>query len=428
MDIKVSTGCKLSGSLAVPGDKSISHRAAILASLAENRSRLRNFLFARDTLSTLQALKALGVQIEYRSRANELIIEGAGLRGLEEPKNVIDTGNSGTTMRLLSGLLAGQPFLSILTGDESLRRRPMRRIIKPLREMGAKIISRSGEVAPLVILGGDLKGISYELPIASAQVKSAILLAALFAEGETILSGKVQSRDHAERLLNSVGVSVTENKGVLKLSPPERINHLDLTIPGDFSSAAYFIVAALLISGSEVTIEKVGLNPTRTGLLEVLKKMGAQFKITTVGELTSEPLGEIKVKSSQLNGTRISGSAISYLIDEIPILALAMTQAKGLSEVRDAQELRVKESDRINAIATQLKKMGAHIEERPDGFIVEGPTKLRGCRVKSYGDHRIAMALLVAGLVGEGETVVEDSECIDVSFPGFTQALFSLAG
>jgi 3-phosphoshikimate 1-carboxyvinyltransferase len=428
MDIKVSTGRKLNGSLAVPGDKSISHRVAILASLAEGRSRLGNFLFARDTLSTLQALKALGVQIEYRSAANELIIEGAGLRGLKEPENVIDTGNSGTTMRLLSGLLAGQPFLSILTGDSSLRRRPMGRIIKPLREMGAHIISRSGEVAPLVIQGGNLKGISYELPIASAQVKSAILLAALFAESETTLSGKIQSRDHTERLLNSVGVSVNESKGVIKISPPEKIDHLDLTIPGDFSSAAYFIVAALLISGSDVIIEGVGLNPTRTGFLEVLKQMGARFKITSVGELTGEPLGEIKVRSSQLKGAKVGGALIPYLIDEIPILALAMTQAKGVSEVRDAQELRVKESDRISAIATELQKMGAHIEEKPDGFVVEGPTKLRGCRVKSHGDHRIAMALLVAGLVSEGETVVEDSECIDVSFPGFTQALFSLAG
>ncbi len=254
------------------------------------------------------------------------------------------------------------------------------------------------------------------------------MLAALFAEGETTLGGKIQSRDHTERLLSSVGVSITESKGVIKLSPPEKIDHLDLTIPGDFSSAAYFIVAALLISGSGVTIEGVGLNPTRTGFLEVLKKMGASFKITPVGELTGEPLGEIKVKSSQLKGVRVGGPVIPYLIDEIPILALAMTQAKGQSEIRDAQELRVKESDRISAIASELKKMGAYIEEKPDGFVVEGPTKLQGCRVKSYGDHRIAMALLVAGLVSEGETVVEDSECIDVSFPGFTQALFSLAG
>jgi len=415
----------LKGEITPPPDKSISHRAVMFASLAKGESRIKNFLWAKDPISSLNAMKSLGVKIQVND-IKEIIVQGEGLQSLKEPEDVIDCGNSGTTIRLLSGILAGQPFLSILSGDESLRQRPMKRIIEPLRQMGVEICSRAeNRFPPVVIRGGNLKGISYEMPIASAQVKSAILLAGLLAKGDTTVKEPHKSRDHTEKMLKSMGVELYITNNTIKISQPsQELKAFDIAIPNDFSSAAFFIGGACLVPDSEVIIKNVCLNETRTGFLEVLRSMGAKIEIFNLKEQAGEPVGDILVKkSSGLKGVTVQGEIIPRLIDEFPILCIIATQAEGLTVIRDAKDLRAKESDRIKAMVTELSKMGVPIKEFEDGVEIKGPCKLKGTEVYSYKDHRIAMALSIAGLISEGKTTIIDADCVDISFPEFYDLL-----
>ncbi|WP_353684047.1 3-phosphoshikimate 1-carboxyvinyltransferase [Thermodesulfovibrio sp. 3907-1M] len=415
----------LKGEITPPADKSISHRAVMFACMAEGHSRIKNFLWAKDPLSSLTAMRSLGAEIQI-TQAKEIMVNAKGLHSLKEPENVIDCGNSGTTIRLLSGILAGQPFLSVLTGDDSLRQRPMRRIIEPLRLMGANIMGRAeNTLPPLVIKGGHLKAINYSMPIASAQVKSAILLAALFAEGETSVTEPHKSRDHTEKMLKSMGVELEINNNTIKITPPEHpLKPFDIVIPNDFSSAAFFIAGACLVSGSEIIIKNVCLNETRTGFIEVLKSMGANIEIFNLKEQAGEPVGDISVKTaSALKAVSVQGEIIPRLIDEFPVLCVVATQAEGTTVIKDAKDLRAKESDRIKAMTTELSKMGVSIKEFEDGVEIKGPCRLKGARVYSYKDHRIAMALSIAALIAQGETVIKDADCVDISFPEFYSLL-----
>ncbi|MCL5025892.1 MAG: 3-phosphoshikimate 1-carboxyvinyltransferase, partial [Chloroflexi bacterium] len=361
-------------------------------------------------------------------RDNRVRVNGVGLDGLREPPDVLDAGNSGTTTRLLSGILAGQPFLSVITGDASLRRRPMDRIAQPLRRMGATVLARAGGRLPLAISGGGLQGIEYALPVASAQVKSCILLAGLYAAGRTTVVEPAPARDHTERMLRAMGVEVSREGNRISLAGGQQPQGIDIEVPGDVSSAAYFLVAGAVVPGSEVLVENVGVNPTRPGALEALAAMGAEVALENRRDVGGEPVADLRVRGGRLRGTEIGGEIIPRLIDELPVLALAATQAEGRTLVRDAAELRVKESDRIHTVVTELQKMGARIEEQPDGFVVEGPTPLRGAGVGSYGDHRLAMSLAVAALVARGDTTISDAECVNVSFPGFMDTLDSVRG
>lgn len=419
MEVVITQTRALQGQVRVPADKSISHRAVMLAALAVGESRVRNFLRAADTLATIRCMRSLGVSITEQD--NELIIEGRGREGLQSVGEALDCGNSGTTMRLLAGLLSGCPFPSVLTGDESLCARPMGRVIEPLRQMGAVIAGRDGGQAPFSIRGGGLQGIDYELPVASAQVKSAILLAGLAAKGPTVVREPISSRDHTERMLAGMGADLTRQGAAISLRPGGALQPLDFRVPGDISSAAYWLVAATLVSGSEVLIPHVGVNPTRSGVIKVLKSMGAEINLENQRIGGGEPVADIWVKAAPLVGTEVGGSLIPLLIDEIPVLAVAMTMARGESVVRDAGELRVKETDRIRVISNGLRRMGADIEELPDGFRVRGGGRLQGCTVDSCGDHRMAMALGIAGLVAEGETVVRNAGVVNISYPDFWQ-------
>ncbi len=426
MERKINNARALNGEITPPPDKSISHRAIMFSSLAKGESRIKNFLWAKDPISSLNGMKALGVLIEIKGTNKEIIVHGGGLKSLKEPQDVLDCGNSGTTMRLLSGILSGMPFLSILTGDESLRQRPMKRIIKPLSMMGANIFGRAeNTLPPLVIKGGHLRGITYEMPIASAQVKSALLLAGLYADGETSVLEPHKSRDHTEKMLASMGVDIKINGNEIKLKPPRNeLSAFDITIPGDFSSAAFFIAGATLVPNSEILIKNVCLNDTRTGFLEVLTKMGGNFQILNRTYQAGEPVGDMIVKSTQeLKGVIVEGELIPRLIDEFPILCVLATQSQGVTIIKDAEELRKKESDRIRAMVTELSKMGAEIKELKDGVEIKGPCKLKGAYVYSHMDHRIAMALSIAGLIAEGVTTIVDSDCVDISFPDFYSLL-----
>lgn len=418
----------LQGRLGVPGDKSISHRAALLGAISQGRTEVVGFLEGEDCLNTLRALESLGVEIT-RKGAGHYLISGAGLDGLQEPSNVLDCGNSGTTARLLLGLLAGQPFTTLLTGDESLRRRPMDRVVGPLRLMGATVAGRrNGERLPLAITGHPpLRAVRHLLPVASAQVKSALLLAGLYADGPVTVEEPAHSRDHTERMLGAFGAALKRERLSITIGPGNRLRGQTLRVPGDFSSAAFFLVASLIVDDADVTIEGVGLNPTRTGLLDLLREMGGSASVTVEGE-EGEPWGRVRLRSSRLRGLPVGGPMIPRLIDEFPIFAVAAACAEGTTEVRDAQELRVKESDRIRALGEELTTLGARIEERPDGFTIQGGSRLRGGVVSSWGDHRMAMALIIAGLVAEGESVIEDVACIQTSYPGFFHDLTLLAG
>ena len=398
----------------------------LLGAIAAGKSRVDGFLPAADCLATLDAVRSLGVEIEEHSPTT-LTVHGVGLHGLQEPENVLDCRRSGTTMRLLAGLLAGQQFLSVLSGGAQLRRRPMARIVEPLRSMGAVVLGRDGgRRPPLAIQGGNLRGIDYSLPVASAQVKSAILLAALYAPGATRLSVPGPARDHTERMLSAMGAELKTGDGTVEIDPGHRLNPVDVMVPGDFSSAAYLMVAASLLPGSEITIEGVGVNPTRTGLLDAMRAMGADLTLRHERVMGGEPVAQVTVRSAELRGVEVGGDLVVRAIDEFPILAVAATQARGETIVRDAAELRVKETDRIATTVRELRCLGAEIEPRPDGFVVRGPTPLEGATVHSHGDHRLAMALAVAGLVARGETVVQDVACIADSFPGFASTLASL--
>ena len=415
----------LRGRVRVPGDKSISHRTLLLGMLAEGNSHVRGFLPAADCLATLGCVRALGVAVE-RPEPTRLIIHGRGLDGLRRPDEPLNCVRSGTSMRLLAGILAGQPFDSTLTGDPQLLRRPMERIAQPLRRMGAEIETVDGH-APLIIHGRRLQGHDHALPVASAQVKSAILLAGLCADGETIVRQPGPARDHTELMLAAMGADIAIDGLDVALTPSSSpLASLDLTVPGDISSAAFLLVAALLVPGSEVIIEGVGINATRTGLLDVLEGMEADVTLDNRREQGGEPVADLTARASDLRGTEISGETVVRMIDEFPVLAVAATQAAGETVVREAEELRVKETDRIAVIASELRKMGAQIEPRPDGFVVEGPTRLQGAAVDSHGDHRIAMALAVAGLIAQGQTTIKNTACIADSFPGFGDVMQEL--
>ncbi len=418
-------GCSaLRGEVAPPGDKSISHRAVILNSVAQGRAKIGNFSPGEDCLATVACLRELGVEITEKSRGT-LIVTGMGEKGLKEPEDVLNVGNSGTTIRLLAGLLASQTFLSIITGDESLRSRPMARVIHPLRLMGAQFWGREGDsLAPLVIKGGQLHGIEYRLPVASAQLKSAILIAALFAQGETTVEEPAPSRDHTERMLRAMGADLQSDGSKITLAPkPTSLLALDLDIPGDISSAAFWIVAGAIHPNAKIRITNAGNNPTRMGIIEVLSDMGAKVRIENERIAGGEPVADITVESSHLVGKQIEGSIIPRLIDEIPLIALAGCVAQGTTIIRDAAELRVKETDRIAAVVGELSKLGAEIEELPDGMVIHGGKTLQGAECSSHYDHRLAMTLGIAALIARGETVIQDAEVVAVSYPAFWQEL-----
>ena len=424
------TARSLQGTITVPGDKSISHRVLLLGAIAQGISRATGFLPAADCLSTLGCLAQMGVPVE-RPDETTVLIQGLGLRGWTEPAGILDCGNSGTTMRLLAGLLAGQGFYAVLTGDASLRRRPMARIAEPLRRMGATVLGRQGgSLPPLTIFGGHLQGIEYTPPVASAQVKSCLLLAALYAAGPTTIHEPIPSRDHTERMLRAQGAAISlpatkpAEGAAITLQPQTRpLEPLNIAIPGDISSAAFFVVAASIVPGSWLRIQGVGTNPTRTGLLDVLADMGGSVMVENGRSSGGEPLADLVIQAAPLRGVDIAGALIPRLIDELPVIAVAATQAQGVTTVHEAAELRAKESDRISALVTELRKLGAKIAELPDGFVVEGPSSLHGAVVDSHGDHRLAMSLAIAGLVAKGETTILGAEAIAVSFPGFEQTL-----
>jgi len=427
MDFAVEPVRSFRGTVNAPGDKSISHRAVMLGALAEGDTAVENFLAGEDCLATVRCLQEMGVQFTGPLENDILIVHGRGPEALLEPADVLNAANSGTTMRLLAGILAGLPFFSVLSGDRSLRRRPMRRVTGPLKEMGAKIWGRrDGEFAPLAIRGGGLQGISYRLPVASAQVKSALLLAGLFARGETAITEPAPSRDHTERLLQYFGAGVKITGNTISLKGGQRLTGRPVKIPGDISAAAFFLVAGACTLGSDLFLPGVGVNPTRTGILDVLKQMGANLEVLNRREVNGEPVADLRVTGSPLKGTVIAGELIPRLIDEIPVLAVAAAVAEGETVIRDAAELKVKESDRLAVLAAELRKFNADLEELPDGLLIRGGRPLRGAVCRSHGDHRIAMALTVAGLLARGRTVVKDAGCAAVSFPRFYDVLNSL--
>ena len=418
----------LRGEVQAPGDKSITHRAFILNAMAQDRAHIRNFCRGDDCLATLQCLRALGVEMVEEGPGRSLLINGRGVVGFVQPATPLDAENSGTTMRLLAGLLAGQPFQTTITGDDSLRSRPMGRLIEPLRLMGADIRGvNGGSVAPLFIQGGGLHGISYRMPVASAQLKSALLIAGLLAEGETVVEEPAPSRDHTERMLRAMGASVRTEESRVYIEPGP-LAAVDVDVPGDLSSAAYWLVAGALHPDAEVVVRGVGVNPSRTGVLDVLQEMGASISAENPRFEGGEPVADLRVRSSRLKGVTIEGALIPRVIDELPLLALAGALAEGVTEIRDAAELRVKESDRIATTAAELARLGARVRELPDGMVVQGGAGLRGATCSSHGDHRLAMVLAVAGLLAGGETVVEGAEAVGVSYPEFWAHLDYLAG
>ena len=417
---------RLHGEIQVQGDKSVSHRAIILGSIAKGVSIVTNFLPSDDCMATMNAFRAMGTSIEDINEST-VKIEGKNLYGLTEPADVMDMGNSGTSARLLCGLLAGQQFFSVMTGDSSLRRRPMKRVAGPLRNMGANILGRrDGDLLPLAIKGGELQGIHHRLPVASAQVKSALLLAGLYARGKTAVEEIPQSRDHTERMLRYFGINLEKDGNVLTIESGQKLIASDVHVPGDISSAAFFMVGASIVTSSEVVVRDVGLNRTRTGIIDVLKQMGANIEIIDLRDVSGEPVGDVRIKYAPLKGTVISGSIIPRLVDELPVICIAAAVAEGETLIKDAAELRVKESDRIAVMAECLSSMGVDVETFDDGMRITGKKKLKGTVCHSHGDHRIAMSMAIAGLVAEGEMVIEDTECIKTSFPRFEEMLRGL--
>ncbi len=412
---------KIKGCITVPGDKSISHRAVMLAGISKGKSVITGFLRGEDCLSTIACCRKLGVDI-WEDQGS-VIVQGRGLYGLTEPEDVLNAGNSGSTMRMMSGILAGQDFVSVVSGDASLRSRPMARIVKPLREMGAAIDGRKNAgLAPLVIRGGSLKGISYSMPVSSAQVKSAVLLAGLYAQGETSVIEDTVSRDHTERMLAYFGANV-DVRGTKATVKPSELYGVEVEVPGDISSAAFFLAAAAVIPGSELTIKNVGINPTRTGIIDILLNMGADLTLDHIRTAGGEAVADISVRGRKLHGTEISGEMIPRLIDEIPVIAAIAAAAEGKTTITGAAELKVKESNRIAAMVAELKKLGVAIAELEDGMEIIGPNRIAGGVVESYDDHRIAMAMAVCGLMAEGTVEINRTECVAISFPGFFELL-----
>jgi 3-phosphoshikimate 1-carboxyvinyltransferase len=414
----------LSGSVKVPGDKSISHRAVMFGALAQGTTTIEGFLMGDDCLSTISCFRSLGIDI--RIDGEQVTVSSGGRKAWKEPEAVLDTGNSGTTTRLMLGLLAGTDFHSVMAGDESIARRPMKRIVEPLRLMGADIRGRAnGHFTPLAVQGTQLKAIDYTMPVASAQVKSAVLLAGLTAEGTTTINEPVPSRDHTEIMLKHFGADISRHDDVISLTGGQELSAAHVEVPGDISSAAFLIGAALVAVGSDVELQNVGINPTRTGILDVFESMGADIQLAkrhSPGELAAD----VHVRSAALTATEIGGALIPRLIDEIPLIALVATQADGTTIIRDAEELRVKETDRIQAVVTELKKLGADIEATEDGMVIHGPTELRGAALMSYGDHRLGMMAAVASLITEGPVTIDDPGCISISYPSFFEHLDKL--
>ena len=415
----------LNGKITIPGDKSISHRSVMFGSIAYGETKVTNFLPGEDCLSTISCFRKLSVTIDETD--NQLRIIGKGFEGLTEPTEVLDVGNSGTTIRLLMGILAGRPFFSSLVGDESIGKRPMTRVTNPLSEIGARIDGRKdGSFTPISIRGGGLKPVNYHLPVASAQVKSALILAGLQAEGQSIIIEPEETRDHTERMIKKFGGEIHKDNQNIMVKGGQKLTATSIHVPGDISSAAFFLVAGAVIPDSEIVLKNVGLNPTRTGIIEVMKKMGADLEIVQNEETSFEPFGDLIIKTSSLKGTVIEGDLIPKLIDEIPIIALLATQAEGTTIIKDAEELKVKETNRIDTVVNELKKLGARIEATEDGMIIYGKSVLSGGTVSSHGDHRIGMMLAIAALLCENEAELVNPEAISVSYPNFFAHLNSL--
>ena len=416
---------KLCGTLTLPGDKSISHRAVMLASLASGTSVIKNILHSDDTLTTIEAFRALGIDI--KESPDEITIIGRGLNGLEEPTRPIFMRNSGTSMRLLLGILAGQPFAATLTADKGLAARPMRRVTEPLSMMGAKFEGKNNaDYAPITVRGGKLKPIDYVSPVASAQVKSAILLAGLYAGGKTSVTEPSKSRDHTERMLKAFGARVSAEGLKISVEGGANLRAQDIDVPGDISGAAFFMVAATIVKDSSVTLKSIGVNPTRTGIIDILNKMGAKIAIENAREAASEPVADITIESSELRGAVIEGDLIPRSIDELPVVMVAAAYARGTTIIKGAQELKVKETDRISSMAANLKNMGAKFNLKGDDIVIEGTGALNGITAMSFGDHRTAMSIAVAGLAAKGDTTIDDTACIAKSYPNFLKDLNSL--
>lgn len=419
--MKIQKIKKTVGKIRVPGDKSISHRSVMLGALCDGTVHIRGFLPGADCMSTIECFKKMGVKIEVCGE--NVTVHGVGLSGLKKPTGVLFTGNSGTTTRLMSGILAGQGFESVVSGDESIARRPMARITEPLRLMGAKI---DGDFCPMRISGGELSGIRYRSPVASAQVKSAIILAALYAEGETVIEEPEKSRDHTERMLMGMGASIECADNTVRVRKTERLTAKNIAVPGDISSAAFFMALAAISDSAELTVEGVGINPTRTGIIDVMRKMGADIEIKNEKNELGEPSADITVRSSSLRATKIGGEIIPRLIDELPIIAVMALFAEGETVICDAAELKVKETNRIDALVRELKKCGADIEPTDDGMIIRGGVPLHGAKFNTYGDHRMAMSLAVLSQKINAECSIDDAECVAVSYPGFFDDLYGL--
>jgi len=421
--VKISPTRIFKGKPLIPGDKSISHRGLIFGALAEGRTEVIDILESGDVQSTARCLKQLGVKITQSG--NRTLVEGVGLKGFQAPRETLDCGNSGTTIRLLMGVLSGQNFEARMTGDSSLVRRPMKRVAEPLRKMGAQFELTREDYAPLTVKGSALHGVNYELKVASAQIKTAITLAGLLADGTTLITGEIHSRDHTERLLKFFGAKLDVTDQSVSVTGGQKLKGCTVQVPGDPSTAAFWMAAASLIPGAELELQNIALNPTRIGFLRALQRMGANIETQVTSE-SPEPIGTIRVRSGSLKGIKISRDEVPTLIDELPLLAVLATQAQGATEVEGAEELRVKESDRLEAVAVNLRAMKAQIEVRPDGYRIEGVQKLHGARIDSFHDHRIAMAFSIAGLIAQGETEILHPECVGISYPGFFDTLKDL--
>ncbi|MFD4706609.1 3-phosphoshikimate 1-carboxyvinyltransferase [Gottfriedia sp. NPDC058432] len=416
---------RLVGDVTIPGDKSISHRAIMFGSLAKGTTKITNFLLGEDCLSTIACFRKLGVQIEVSE--DEVVVYGKGIEELKEAHEVLDVGNSGTTARLMMGILSGLPFHSVIIGDESIGKRPMKRVTKPLKMMGTSIDGREDATyTPISIRGGSLNSISYASPVSSAQVKSSILLAGLFAKGTTTVTEPEKSRDHTERMLKAFGCELEVDGNKVSINGNQELTATDVIVPGDISSAAFFLVAGSIVPNSEILLKNVGVNPTRKGILTVLERMGANITLEDENVVNGEPIANIRVKSSNLKSTVIGGAEIPTCIDELPILALAAALADGETIIKDAEELRVKETDRIQTVVTELTNLGVSIEATKDGMIIQGNSSLIGANVNSHGDHRMGMMLSIAALLAKGDTIIENTECIAVSFPNFKEQLNEL--
>jgi 3-phosphoshikimate 1-carboxyvinyltransferase len=415
----------LQGTVSVPGDKSISHRAVMFGAISEGDTTVRNFLRGADCMSTISCFRQLGIPIDVTDK--EIIIHGKGLGGLQKSSETLDTGNSGTTTRLISGILSGQPFETTINGDASIQKRPMKRIFTPLSQMGASFTCHAAEgCAPYTIHGGSLKGIHYDSPIASAQVKSCVLLAGLYADSETSVTEPAISRDHSERMLSAFGADITRDGLTVTIQPHPHLTGQQIDVPGDISSAAYFIAAGLLCPNSDILIRNVGINPTRDGIIRICREMSADLTLENEQTVSGEPVADIRVRTSHLHAVTIEGEIIPTLIDEIPMIAVMACFAEGTTIIRDAADLKAKESNRIETVVTNLKAMGADITATDDGMIIRGTGSLHGAKIQSYDDHRIAMSFAIAALCAEGNTDIENAECVNISYPRFYEDLQKL--